>query len=182
MKKFLILMLAAGLITACGEKTGQDENATADTTAVANAEEVAEANGDFPDPDATGSFGASISEEGAVDVSEIPGLLKGKDSVFVKVKGEISACCQKKGCWMTMPMANEEEVMVRFKDYEFFVPLNSAGKGAVLEGWAFREEISVDELRHYAEDEGQTPEEIAKINKPETKFTFMADGVIVASK
>lgn len=181
MKKILFFMLAAGLFTACGDKAGNDETAQNDSTAVVKTEETAEANGDFPDPDATGKFGAEISEEGAVAVTEIPALLKGKDSVFVKVQGEIAACCQKKGCWMTMPMGNEE-LMVRFKDYGFFVPMNSAGKNTVLEGWAFREEISVDELRHYAEDEGQSKEEIAKITAPETKFTFLADGVIVASK
>lgn len=181
MKKILFLMLAAGLFTACGEKAGNAENTQNDSTAVVNTEEKAEAEGDFPDPDANGNFGAVISEEGAVAVTEIPAMLKGKDSVFVKVKGEIASCCQKKGCWMTMPMA-DDELMVRFKDYEFFVPKNSAGKNTVLEGWAYREEISVDELRHYAEDEGKSKEEIAKITAPETKFTFMADGVIVASK
>jgi hypothetical protein len=182
MKKFLILLLAAGLFTACENKSYGEETTSTEGAVVANTEESAEADTGLPDPDATGSFGAVLKPGGEVSVSEIPALLKGKDSVFVKVKGDIAAVCQKKGCWMTMPVAEGEDMQVRFKDYEFFVPMNSPGKEAIVEGWAYREEVPVEELRHYAEDEGLSKEDIAKITEPKSQFTFMADGVIVAVK
>ena len=81
-----------------------------------------------------------------------------------------------------MPVADGEDIQVRFKDYEFFVPINSTRKEAIVEGWAYREEVPVEDLRHYAEDEGLSKEEIAKITESKTQFTFMADGVVVASK
>ena len=39
--------------------------------------------------------------------------------------------------------------------------------------------IPVAELQHYAEDDGQTEEEIAAITEPEETYTFMADGVLM---
>jgi len=37
----------------------------------------------------------------------------------------------------------------------------------------------VDELRHYAEDEGNSAEEMTKIREPEEELKFMADGLII---
>lgn len=181
MKKLFILLFAAGFLVACGEKSADTEETA--TTEEASTEEAAEAsaeeNGTMPGDDEVGNFGAEVDPQGAVAVGEVPAMLEGQDSVFVKVKGAINACCQKKGCWMTMAMG-DDEMMVRFKDYGFFVPKGASGKEAVAEGWAYRSEISVDELRHYAEDEGKSEEEIAAITEPEVQITFMADGVVIA--
>jgi hypothetical protein len=35
----------------------------------------------------------------------------------------------------------------------------------------------VDDLKHFAEDEGKTPEEIAKITEPKEELKFLASGV-----
>ena len=43
------------------------------------------------------------------------------------------------------------------------MPKDIAGMEVILEGNAFVEQTSVDELRHYAEDEGKTAEEIEAI-------------------
>jgi hypothetical protein len=184
MKNAIVLMLLALGLFAC-DKTANStadqgqahgELVTADSTKEEAAEETAE---NLPDPDAVGTFGAAVSAEGAILGADLLKQLKGKDSVHVKVKGEIASCCQAKGCWMKMPLDAKNEMMVKFKDYGFFVPKNSAGKGAIIEGWAYRELVSVEELQHYAQDAGQTEEEIKKINKPEERITFMADGVLV---
>jgi len=69
---------------------------------------------------------------------------------------------------------------VHFKDYGFFVPTEGLeGKRAVIQGHAVREVTSVDDLRHYAEDAGKTPEEIAAITAPDTNWVFTAEGVII---
>jgi hypothetical protein len=121
----------------------------------------------------------SITADGAVAVNELPAMIEGKDSLEVKLSGTINECCQTKGCWMTMDMGNGEEMMVRFKDYGFFVPKDAGGKECIIEGVAKVEEISVEELRHYAEDAGKTEEEIAAITEPERKMSFTASGVII---
>ena len=183
MKKLIpvMMMLCLGLF-ACDKSANTDAgNAHGELvgdSAKAN-EEAAEEEVALPDPDATGVFGAAVTAEGAIASKDLVAKLKGQDSIRVKVSGTINSCCQAKGCWMKMPLAGEQEMTVKFKDYGFFVPKNSAGKPAVIEGWAYKEMVSVDELKHFAEDAGQTKEEIAKITKPEERVTFMADGVLI---
>jgi hypothetical protein len=68
---------------------------------------------------------------------------------------------------------------VKFKDYGFFVPKDCAGKTAIMEGRAFFRTVSVDELKHYAEDAGKSKEEIEKIKEPQKALAFEAEGVIL---
>jgi hypothetical protein len=124
-------------------------------------------------------FGDTLDVQGALPVENIVDLLTKQDSAFTKVTGTIHTVCQKKGCWMTIALNEDENLFIKFRDYEFFVPLNCEGRTAVIEGWAFKEEVSVDELRHYAFDEGKTEEEINAINAPEITYSFMANGVVL---
>ena len=65
------------------------------------------------------------------------------------------------------------------KDYSFFVPINSVGKNAILEGYAYIDTTSIEMLKHYAEDAGQTKKEIEAIKYPEISITYEARGVII---
>ncbi len=82
------------------------------------------------------------------------------------MKSKIVSNCQKSGCWMDLDVGNDEVIKVTFKDYAFFIPLDSEGKTALVEGFAKRELIPVDILQHYAEDEGKSKEEIDAITEP----------------
>lgn len=179
MKKLFFLLAMVAFVAACDNKTSQKAEGT-DSLAVDSAQASTEEEVQLPDPDATGNFGATINAEGAIAAKDVIKTLGKADSTRVKVKGAINAVCQTKGCWMTMPLSDKQDMRVKFKDYAFFVPKNSTGKDAVVDGWVYREVVSVDELRHYAEDEGLPQEEIDKITKPEERITFMADGVIIA--
>lgn len=127
------------------------------------------------------SFGDEIEADGALTASELAEkfkTMKAGDTLFTKVSAKINEVCSKKGCWMRLDLENEEEVMVRFKDYGFFMPLNASGD-VIINGKAFVTVISVDELRHYAEDAGKSTEEIAAITTPEKTYAFEADGVLL---
>jgi hypothetical protein len=131
------------------------------------------------------SFGDKISNEEVVTSKEM--LLKFEDMTFgdtinVKFASEIKEVCAAKGCWMKLPLTAEKEVMVRFKDYGFFMPLDSQGKEVVLEGKAFVQTTSVAELRHYAKDAGKSKEEIAAITNSKKEFSFEANGVLLKVK
>jgi hypothetical protein len=126
-----------------------------------------------------GTFGEKITEEGAVSVNEIPKMLENQDSAELKVAGKIQAVCQTKGCWMSLPMEGDEELFVKFKDYGFFMPKNSADRETIMRGIAYKEVKSVEELRHLAEDANKDSSEIANITEPEVSYTFQADGVII---
>ena len=100
-------------------------------------------------------------------------------STKVKVKGEIISTCPMKGCWMNMLVSNDT-VLVRFKDYGFFVPKQGIeGSSAIINGFLSIDTLSVAQLRHYAEDAGKKTEEIMKIKKPKITLSFLADGVAI---
>ena len=101
------------------------------------------------------------------------------DTVPAKMVAKVEEVCQAKGCWMVLKLNDDEEVMVRFKDYGFFMPKDIAGKEVVVNGIAFVSEMSVEEQRHYAEDKGETKEAIEAITSPKKTYSFEADGVLL---
>lgn len=126
-----------------------------------------------------GNFGSAIDGKGAIEAKKLIRKMKSTESLEVKVKGEIVDVCQAKGCWMTIDMGNNETMRVKFKDYGFFVPKDAAGKTAVIQGVAIREMVSVEDLKHLAEDAGKSEAEIDAITHPKEELTFVAEGVII---
>lgn len=125
------------------------------------------------------TYGKAITKDKAITLASLNQELK-KDTVYTgKVTGEVTEVCTKKGCFMKLKQANGEDIMVRFKDYAYFMPQNIVGKKVVIEGVAKVSETSVERLRHYAADAGKSQKEIAKIRKPKKDVTIMADGVLV---
>lgn len=123
-----------------------------------------------------GWFGEEFEISETHTVADLPELIKAGSGNNVTIKGEVGAACQKKGCWMTMA-EGETEMRVRFYDYGFFVPKDCAGMTATIKGVASFDTITVDMLQHYAEDAGESEEEIAKITEPEYELSFEATGV-----
>lgn len=130
-----------------------------------------------------GSYGAGVSNpEAAVSFADVYAKLGQVDSLNVIMKGKVESVCQTKGCWMNLTDpsgASDGEIFVQFFDYGFFMPKDLAGKEVVIEGKAYTEMTTVEQLKHYAEDEGQTEEEIAAITEPIFEKKFMATGVVV---
>ena len=76
--------------------------------------------------------------------------------------------------------ADKDTILVRFKDYGFFVPTDGVeGNKTIINGKIKVDTLSIDLLRHYAEDAGKPQDEINKINNSEVSLTFLADGVII---
>lgn len=128
------------------------------------------------------SFGDSITANNVTEakvLAEKYNNLKVGDTAQVKFEGTIVEVCQKKGCWMTVDLGNDQTTFVRFKDYEFFVPFEAGNHNAIVEGEAFITETSVEELQHYAKDAGKSEEEIAAITQPKRELAFLANGVLI---
>lgn len=151
------------LMMACNQQpdTNKDEAATDKTNTV------------------EGSYGALITEENAVPVSEVKTLLANNDTLQVKLKGEIAACCQNTGCWMDLEMANGDTLTVTFSNSDFVIPTDSKGKTTYIEGVARKELQPVEKLRNMAAEQGKSKEEIAAINEPQWAYTFEAKGVLI---
>ncbi len=89
----------------------------------------------------------------------------------------IDEVCSKAGCWINVDKGNGETFMVRFKDHFTIPPKTKIGTQAYLHGIAYMDTISVELLRHFAEDAGKSKEEIEKITQPEFELNFEADGI-----
>lgn len=125
------------------------------------------------------SYGAKVNAEGALSLAQLSKKLEADGKVAAKVKGTVAEVCTKKGCWMIMEMPDKTKMQIKFKDYAFFVPAAIVGKNVVLEGLARQKVVSVNELKHYAEDAKKSEAEIAAITKPEKQVSFEAAGVLV---
>lgn len=80
------------------------------------------------------------------------------DGKTVMVEAKVRKACEKKGCWMEL--AGEEKgpgVRVTFKDYGFFVPLDSAGSTAKVEGVVKLAELSEQKAKHYQGEGASVP-------------------------
>ena len=165
MNKIGIVMLLSFVIVACNsaKKDTNKENKIVENT--------------------YSSFGDTVSASDYLSSNDALSnyrALKLGDTINLKFNANIKEVCSKKGCWMTLPAGNDDEtIMVRFKDYGFFVPLDAAGKEVIVAGKAFLKEVSVADLKHYAEDAGKSSDEIANITEPAMEFAFEANGVLL---
>ena len=137
-------------------------------------------NAQDPKSAATGvTYGAGTTADGAVHISQVSSNITEKEKFTGKVKGKVVSVCQEKGCWMKIAREEGDPVMVKFKDYGFFMPKDIVGKDVVLDGEATVKETSVKQLKHYAQDAGKSKEEIEKIKTSKKEIIFVAKGVLV---
>jgi hypothetical protein len=130
------------------------------------------------------SFGEKISDDNVVTHEVMLAKYKNMkpgDTTNVKFTAKVNKVCQNKGCWMRLDLG-EMESFVKFKDYGFFMPKDIAGQEVIVQGKAFVEETSVEDLKHFAEDGGKTKEEIDAITEPELSFSFISEGVLLSEK
>ena len=118
-------------------------------------------------------YGEKVSSKSLADISQF------NEGSLMKVQGTILSSCPKKGCWMQVKVETDT-LQVTFKDYGFFVPKKGLeNKTVIIEGFAKRDTLSIQKLRHYAEDAGKSKADINQINSPEFKISFVANGVII---
>lgn len=166
MKKIIMIVLAAGIFTACSENKPAETLPATDEKGIVLAESGV-------------MYGEAVTETDAIEISALPTFLGDTEEMNAKVQGTVLSVCAKKGCWMNIDMGNGQEVRVSFKDYGFFVPENIIGKTVVMEGIAKNSIISAEDLRHFAEDAGKSADEVAKITEGKKEISFEAKGVLV---
>lgn len=128
-------------------------------------------------------FGDTIQIADTASLAGLLGQLQGgTDSVYGTFAAPISSVCQVKGCWMQLDLGTGEEALVRFKDYGFFVPMDAASEMAFVEGSLTVDTLSVEWLRHQAEDAGESDSAIAAIQSPKVSYSVLAVGVALAQK
>ena len=140
----LMAALAIGCTTAQSEPTSAQPESTQNQKAVTKAE--------------TKLYGASLPTDlPDLDLSAVlkdPKAYAGKSGVM---KGYVRQACTKKGCWMELSASADPKAKscrVKFKDYGFFVPLDSAGSTAKLAATASIKVVSKEHVDHYEAEGG----------------------------
>lgn len=170
LKKAVVLLSVSLLVLSCNCNKKAEDRTVVNTEKQTEKKEIAYA-----------SFGEKISADNVLTSSQIQEkykTLKVGDTAIVKFEAKVNSVCQTKGCWMRLDIG-DEEAMVKFKDYGFFMPKNISDKNVIVRGKAFVAEVSVEEQRHYAEDAGKSKEEIEAITEVEKTLSFEADGVLL---
>ena len=149
----LVMLVAAPLVALAADKTpkpaAKAEAASSDCHHPADAKtpEAAKAasSGGW-----TLTRGEPLKGEQTVKLSELLAKPQAHDGKVVRVEGQVRKACEKKGCWMELAQdAKSPGVRVTFKDYGFFVPLDSAGSQARVEGVVKVAELSDAHAKHY---------------------------------
>lgn len=123
------------------------------------------------------SRGAVIARDAkAIPVATVLGSPNDYTKTPVVVEGVVTSACDRKGCWMQLGASAEDKQAVRvtFKDYAFFVPLDSKGYNARAEGVVTVKKLTKRDADHL-EEEG------AKLRRnadgTANEVSFVANGV-----
>ena len=170
MKKTLLVSAFSLAIVSSSCQKSEEKSATTTYEVVGEAEIV------------PGNYGDIFEEDQVLSPSEMVSQVEESGTFEGKISGEIKEVCTKKGCWFAMDLPNGQSMRVTFKDYGFFLPTNSQGFPIVMEGIAKVTETDVETLRHYAEDQGKSKEEVESITEPKKEISFEATGVVIKTK
>jgi hypothetical protein len=154
----LVMMVAVPLVALAGEPTPSAAKKQPDAKAAeadchhpAPPQQAAAPKGDW-----TLTRGEALKGAPAVKLGDLLAKPQEHDGKTILVEGTVRKACEKKGCWMELATATDSKapgVRVTFKDYGFFVPLDSAGSQARVEGVVKVAELSENRAKHY-EGEG----------------------------
>lgn len=161
--RFVSHLMAVILLLAACQQTVRHHEDSHETAAIAS----------------SGIFGEEFNTGQAVPAADLTTLFGEQDSVAAIVTGHIKASCKHSGCWMDVDLGGQDVVHVTFKDDGFTIPLDAAGKNAVVQGMAYRNMVPVETLRNYAREEGMSEDEIALITEPAWEYEFVASGVVI---
>jgi hypothetical protein len=171
MMKKILFIASATILFACGN-TEQTKEEVTEQAVEEMIEQVVES-----EPETY--HGEEITGEGSFTATEFLEQFDDHHGHETKIIATIDEVCAKKGCWMVLDLGDGKDMRVTFKDYEFFVPKNAAGKKAVVQGVATMDTTDVATLKHYASDAGESQEVIDAITEPEFNYAFEAIGVII---
>jgi hypothetical protein len=78
----------------------------------------------------------------------------------ITVQGQVRSACTRRGCWMEIAEGSDPKLpgcRVTFKDYGFFVPTDSAGARAKVQGTLGVNTLPPERVAHLESEGGQFP-------------------------
>jgi len=144
------IALAASLLLTGACRSSDSASASSEpwVTQPAHAPEPAAA---APAPTGPRKFGAALDPAPAIPLRSILDKPESFASQTVTVEAEVRRNCTRRGCWMELAESSDPGLQgcrVTFKDYGFFVPLDSAGSKARVAGTVEVHTVSAPEVSH----------------------------------
>ncbi len=129
------------------------------------------------------SYGAGVTLETTVSVSDIfarPGEYSGK---AVRVKGLVVDVCAARGCWMDLAGSKPyERIRVKVEDGAIVFPVSARGRQATVQGVVETMKMCPDEARRFREAEARAkgvPFDPASITGKESALAIRATGAVI---
>jgi hypothetical protein len=157
LRSALVTLVAVPLVALAGEPATPANKQPAAAEAPCDHPAQPEASA-APQSGWTLTRGEPLKGAKSVKLADLIAKPQEQDGKTVLLEGQVRKACAQKGCWMELATSKDAKgpgVRVTFKDYGFFVPLDSAGSMARVEGVVKVAELSEDRAKHY-ESEGAT--------------------------
>jgi len=113
-----------------------------------------------PTPSAVKAFGAPISAGSELSLADVLASPERFRDRAITVEGHVRAACTRRGCWMELASGSDPKLpgcRVTFKDYGFFVPTDSAGASAKVQGTLGVNTLPPERVAHLESEGGQFP-------------------------
>jgi hypothetical protein len=130
------------------------------------------------------AYGAPLATQSAMPIADLLARPEQWKDRTVTVEGKVRKACTRKGCWMEVAAADTGDkagapgCRVTFKDYGFFVPTDSAGSRARVQGVVQVDTLSASMVRHYEEEGAVFPAKRPDGTAPEVRI--VASGVVLS--
>jgi hypothetical protein len=106
------------------------------------------------------AFGAPITPGPELLLAEVLKSPEQYRDQAITIEGHVRSACTRRGCWMEVAESADPTLpgcRVTFKDYGFFVPTDSAGARAKVQGTFGVSTLPVERVAHLESEGGQFP-------------------------
>ena len=107
------------------------------------------------------SYGAGVAAGPVLSLADVLAAPERFRDQTITVEGEVRSACTRRGCWMEVAQGTDPALAgcrVTFKDYGFFVPTDSAGAHAKVQGTLGVNTLPPDRVAHLESEGGHFPQ------------------------
>ena len=123
-------------------------------------------------------FGAPLRAAPVLSLADVLASPEHFRDQAITIEGHVRSACTRRGCWMEVATGNDPKLpgcRVTFKDYGFFVPTDSAGSQAKVQGTLGVNILPAERVAHLESEGGRFPNKNPDGSVPELRL--VATGV-----
>jgi hypothetical protein len=152
--------LRIGVVLLFAALVGCETRTRETSPAASSAPSVAPASSSSAASSPPKAFGAPISAGPELALTEVLSKPERFRDQTITVQGQVRSACTRRGCWMEIAEGSDPKLpgcRVTFKDYGFFVPTDSAGARAKVQGTLGVNTLPPERVAHLESEGGQFP-------------------------